>query len=113
MNKVINKHTPGPWEFAADSYGKVQHSRKACVYTTVKGSGGERLVNIAQRIENWHDAKLIAAAPIMKDGLADALDFICLLAMHPKGQPIIPEWIDDAKAYYDRLKPILRDVEGS
>ena len=58
------KHTPGPWEWACDSYGKVQHSRKYnCVFTTVKGNGGDRLTSIAARIENSADARLIAAAP--------------------------------------------------
>ena len=58
-------HTPGPWEYAADSYGKVRHSKKACVYTNLQGDGGDRLVNIAGRIESWADARLIASAPAL------------------------------------------------
>ncbi len=51
--------TKGPWDFACDSYGKVQHSRKACVYATQRDpKGGDRLVRVASRIENWSDAKL-------------------------------------------------------
>lgn len=60
-------HTPGPWDFACDSYGKVQHSRKACVFTTVTEPAGDRLITIAARIDNWDDARLIAAAPVMAD----------------------------------------------
>ena len=54
-------HTPGPWEYASDSYGKVRHSRKACVFTMT------RTAPVAQRIENWADARLIAQAPAMLD----------------------------------------------
>lgn len=54
--------TPLPWFHAADSYGKVRHSRKACVAAVVKGPGGERIVSIAARIENWEDARLIETA---------------------------------------------------
>ena len=52
-------HTPGKWDCACDMYGKVQHSRKACVYTDHTGIPQM----IAQRITNWDDAALIAAAP--------------------------------------------------
>ena len=57
------KHTPGPWRCACDSYGKVRHSKKKCVYTTITRPGGDELVNIVARIPNWGDAYLIAAAP--------------------------------------------------
>jgi hypothetical protein len=58
------KHTAGEWNRACDSYGKVQHSRKYdCVYTHVKGNGGDRIITVAARIENGRDADLIAAAP--------------------------------------------------
>lgn len=58
-----NRPTFGePWNYACDSYGKVRHSKKACVYTTIKGERGERIVSIAARIPNWADAKLIVAA---------------------------------------------------
>lgn len=59
-------HTPGPWEDACDSYGRVRHSRKyQCVYTTEKNAAGSttRIITIASRIENEEDARLIAAAP--------------------------------------------------
>lgn len=57
--------TKGPWDFACDNYGKVQHSRKYdCVYSHIKGEpGGDRLVTVASRIANAEDALLIAAAP--------------------------------------------------
>ena len=61
--------TKGPWEFACDSYGKVRHSKKACVYTNVRGPNGDRLVTIAARIPNWEDARLIAAAPLLLSAL--------------------------------------------
>ena len=94
-------HTPGPWEYAADSYGKVRHSKKACVYTNLQGDGGDRLVNIAGRIESWADARLIASAPALlaerdalkverdeitahAERLAEALENI---AHHPSGWP--------------------------
>lgn len=58
-----NERTPGTWNYACDSYGKVRHSRKACVYTTVTGPNGDRIVTVAARIPNWTDAHLIAAVP--------------------------------------------------
>ena len=65
----------GSWSSACDSYGKVQHSRKYdCVYTNVKGTGGDRLVTIAARIENHQDAKTIAAVPLMLDYLRKRAD---------------------------------------
>lgn len=70
----MSEHTPGPWEFARDSYGKVRHSRKACVYTSIKGDGGDCLATIAARIENWSDARLIAAAPELAEAIWQALD---------------------------------------
>ncbi len=57
--------TTGQWEYACDSYGKVQHSRKACVYSSVMTPAGQRLVTVAGRIENWADARLMAAVPEM------------------------------------------------
>lgn len=54
--------TPGPWNYACDSYGKVRHSRKACVYAG-NGSKERPLATVAARIENWSDAKQIAAVP--------------------------------------------------
>ena len=69
------KHTPGPWRCACDSYGKVRHSKKKCVYTTITRPGGDELVNIAARIPNWGDAYLIAAAP----DLLAALEYVYLM----------------------------------
>lgn len=57
--------TPGEWDFACDSYGKVRHSKKACVFQLDSDSHG----TIAARIENWSDAKLISAAPDLHDAL--------------------------------------------
>ncbi len=57
--------TGSEWNVAADSYGKVRHSRKACVYTVLKGKNGTQIVTIAARIPNWEDAKLMAAAKDM------------------------------------------------
>lgn len=65
-------HTPGPWKMACDSYGKVQHSRKYdCVYTTIKGDGGDILYTVAARIENSKDALLIESAPELLAALID------------------------------------------
>lgn len=61
---MSSKHTPGPWSFACDSYGKVRHSKLACVYAhVVDDRGSESLPHVASRIDNWDDARLIAAAP--------------------------------------------------
>lgn len=63
------KHTPGPWQFAADSggstpcLGHVRHSKKACVYRP------ENMGTIASHIANWDDARLIAAAPELLEAL--------------------------------------------
>lgn len=66
--------TGGTWRWACDSYGKVRHSKKACVYTKVTGpDGGELLVTVAGRIENWQDAKLIALAPAMHAAITAVL----------------------------------------
>lgn len=73
--KAKTAHTPGRWDFACDSYGKVQHSKKACVYTTLKGPDGERLTTVAARIPNWDDARLISAAPEMLAALEAIVDF--------------------------------------
>lgn len=62
-------HTPGTWDFACDSYGKVRHSRKACVYTVTRHPDGERIETVAARIPNWSDARLIAAAPELLEAL--------------------------------------------
>lgn len=57
--------TGGNWSYACDSYGKVRHSKMACVYTVLVDDKAEQIVSIAARIKNWEDAKLIAAAPHM------------------------------------------------
>jgi len=62
-HKPAKAITNGRWEFACDSYGKVRHSKMACVYTKAKNENGEYLVTVAARIKNWDDAKLIAVAP--------------------------------------------------
>jgi hypothetical protein len=52
----------------------VRHSKKACVYTTVKDdTGAESLTTVAGRIENWADAKLIAKSPDMHRVLSAVL----------------------------------------
>jgi hypothetical protein len=61
----MTNRTEGNWDFACDSYGKVRHSKKACVYTTVRKPGGDQIVKVAARVENWTDARLLAAAPAM------------------------------------------------
>lgn len=67
--------TAGPWEWACDSYGKVQHSQKYdCVYASVEEAKGTRIVRIASRIENNANARLIAAAPAMYEALKYALE---------------------------------------
>lgn len=65
----MTEPTAGAWNHACDSYGKVQHSKKACVYSTVKAPGGDRLVTVACRIENWADAKLMAASKDLYNAL--------------------------------------------
>lgn len=57
-------YTEGEWGYACDSYGKVLHSRKSCVYTKIKGKNGDgdRLVTIAARMPSLADARLMAAA---------------------------------------------------
>jgi hypothetical protein len=65
------KWTPGPWDWACDSYGKVRHSRKWCVSAVVNGEGGERIVSVASRIESSDDARLIAAAPSLLHALEE------------------------------------------
>lgn len=63
VHTSIPKTTAGEWNHACDSYGKVQHSQKYdCVYSVVKGNGGDRLVRVASRIENGADARLMAAS---------------------------------------------------
>lgn len=74
------KTTPGPWDFACDSYGKVRHSKKACVYSTFKGEGGEHLQTIAARIPNWSDARLIAAAPDLFSACNALLGLVQIIA---------------------------------
>lgn len=80
--------TPGKWDHACDSYGKVRHSRKACVFSVVKGPGGERIVTVAARIENWADAKAIVrdhnAATAMREALRGFIESHERLA---KGKP--------------------------
>lgn len=73
------KLTPGSWDFACDSYGKVRHSKKACVYTSYLDEKGiETLVTVAARIPNWTDAKVMAAAPALLAAL-EALREACPL----------------------------------
>lgn len=83
--------TLGPWHVACDSYGKVQHSRKACVYATKRNAEGEttEILNVAQRIENWKDAYVMAAAPDLLQALKD------LLPMWESG--IEAPWIEAAR----------------
>ena len=57
--------TPGDWGFACDSYGKVRHSKKACVYSSYGTPNGDRLETLAARVPNWTDARLFAAAKDM------------------------------------------------
>lgn len=72
----MDKHTPTPWDFAADSYGKVRHSKKACVYASVKGEDGERIVNVAQRIDSWADAAFIVRAVNAHEELIKAMRLV-------------------------------------
>lgn len=72
------QHTEGEWDFACDSYGKVRHSRKACVYTTIKTPTGDQLVNVASRIPSWEDARLMAASKEMYAALSHLTEAIQL-----------------------------------
>lgn len=62
--------TDGKWGFCCDSYGKVRHSKKACIGTTVVAEdGAEQLVTVAARISNWQDAQVMCAAKEMLTAL--------------------------------------------
>lgn len=75
--------TQGEWDFSCDSYGKVRHSRKACVYTRTTTPTGEQFVYIASRIPNWEDARLIAAAPELLAAIEQFIRY-CESGNHPK-----------------------------
>ena len=64
-----SEQTAGDWNVACDSYGKVQHSKKACVFTVLKGKDGDQLVTVAARIPNWSDARVMAAAKDLYNAL--------------------------------------------
>jgi hypothetical protein len=71
---VTRRPTAGDWDVACDSYGKVRHSRKACVYTVLRDDrGAETIVKVAARIPNWDDAFLMSAARDLRDALRDLL----------------------------------------
>lgn len=68
MNEVT--YTPGPWNVACDSYGRVRHSKKACVYVVLRDTKGvETITKVAAQIPSWSDARLIAATPRMYEVL--------------------------------------------
>jgi len=52
----------GEWNHACDSYGKVQHSKKACVFTSFKTPEGDHLEQLAGRIGSWDDARVMAGS---------------------------------------------------
>ncbi len=62
--------TKGIWTVACDSYGHVQHSRKACVFAYDE-SGKKVGPTVAHAIANWNDAHLISAAPQMYQSLKE------------------------------------------
>lgn len=98
------KHT---WQFACDSYGKVRHSRKACVFTTIDGDNGERIVTIAARIPNWADAALIAAAPDLLTAARHALEYI----EHNKACIIQSQ--TEATEYESAIKPLAKAINDA
>lgn len=105
------KPTEGKWNHACDSYGKVQHSRKYdCVYSTIKGDGGMRLVTVAARIENGQDAKLMAAAPELYAACYEAFDLVarvrCAYPEHAS-----KEAYDAAVKLEETLREALRKAE--
>lgn len=59
--------SPGEWDHACDSYGKVQHSRKDCVFSSWIDSktGFQHFKTLAGRIENHSDARVMAVAKDM------------------------------------------------
>lgn len=70
--------TKDGWDVACDSYGKVQHSKKACVYTTFTApDGGTRIATVAARIPNWTDARVMAKAPEMRALLVKLAEYDC------------------------------------
>lgn len=70
--------TPSPLNWASDSYGKVRHSRKLCVYAVEKTETGERIVTVAARIPNPADAQLFAYAPDLLSLLKEAAELMPL-----------------------------------
>lgn len=103
--------TPGKWAFACDSYGKVRHSKKACVYTTLKGEGGDSLVTVAARINNWADAKLIAAAPCM----ARVLSAVLHQMQHGEASDLLNKGVSDSYSDLrwcrDQIEAVLKSIE--
>lgn len=100
------QHTPLPWEFAADSYGKVRHSRKACVYANVRGDGGDRLVTVAGRIENWDDASLIKLAVNNHAALVEVVEYVNrLLSSYETLSPAEASVLLDARAVLAACAP--------
>ena len=107
MSSITNPK--GTWQYACDSYGKVQHSRKyECVYTNVTGEHGDRLVTIAARIENYQDAKTIAAVPLMLEYLRKRAD----LSQDPAAQIIMAAIESDAASAYEDARANLEALEN-
>lgn len=99
--KTEAKHTPGPWDFCADSqYSSkclrgVQHSRKSAIHSSTEGRP-----TIASHVGNWADARLIAAAPDLLEALRKAL-----AETYPGGaDPKDPKWVTDARAAITRAE---------
>lgn len=91
------KHTKTPWDLACDSYSKVQHSRKACVYANTKGNNGDRIVTIAGRIENWDDAAFIVRACNAHEALVAALQGIIEVGKRDLSNPKYDGYFEAAK----------------
>jgi hypothetical protein len=89
--------TPGTWDFASDSYGKVRHSRKACVFTTLTTSKGDQLVTIAARIPNWADARLMAASKDLYTALKDLVELLPKIGLLPSVDSPIARAYDAAQ----------------
>ena len=100
-------YTKGPWNFACDSYGKVRHSRKACVYSRFTNATGERLVlvDVAKQIPNWDDAHLIAAAPDLLEACIKAQ--ACLGDLVREGKAA-----DEDIEAYNEIKAAIAKAEG-
>lgn len=108
----MNKHTPGPWVL-----------RPARTLVNVKGPRGEQICQldwpvISQGVRDNPDARLIAAAPELKDQLVTTRAALGLLAMafcqvaRSSDDKKAVEWAREVCATVDRLLERIAKAEG-